>query len=49
MFEHGYREIVGLPSALSAYRRFFNDLASEEHRPALFHCTTGKDQTAFTD
>ena len=47
MFEKGYREIVGLPSALTAYRRFFTDLASEEHRPALFHCTTGKDRTGW--
>ena len=27
LFEHGYREIVSLPSALSAYRTFFSDLA----------------------
>jgi protein-tyrosine phosphatase len=47
MFEKGYREIVSLPSALAAYRTFFVDIASEDHRPALFHCTTGKDRTGW--
>jgi protein-tyrosine phosphatase len=47
LFEHGYREIVRLPSALSAYRAFFADVARPEHRPALFHCTTGKDRTGW--
>jgi protein-tyrosine phosphatase len=47
LFEHGYREIVGLPSALAGYRRFFLDLAQPAHRPALFHCTTGKDRTGW--
>jgi protein-tyrosine phosphatase len=47
LFEHGYREIVSLPSARDAYRRLFSDLAEEEHRPALFHCTTGKDRTGW--
>jgi protein tyrosine/serine phosphatase len=47
MFEKGYREIVSLPSALDAYHRFFSDLAEEQHRPALFHCTTGKDRTGW--
>jgi protein-tyrosine phosphatase len=47
LFEAGYREIVSLPSAASAYRRLFTDLTSERHRPALFHCTTGKDRTGW--
>ena len=47
MFDKGYREIVSLPSALDAYHRFFSDLAEERHRPALFHCTTGKDRTGW--
>ena len=32
MFERGYREIVGLPSALAAYRSFFATLAAEAYR-----------------
>ena len=47
MFERGYREIVSLPSALAAYREFFTAIAQDAHRPALFHCTTGKDRTGW--
>jgi protein-tyrosine phosphatase len=47
LFETGYREIVGLRSARTGYHRLFADLAHEEHRPALFHCTTGKDRTGW--
>jgi protein-tyrosine phosphatase len=47
LFEKGYREIVSLPSASAAYHRLFSDLTQEEHRPALFHCTTGKDRTGW--
>src|SRR6478609_7778160 len=47
LFEGAYRDIVGLPSALDAYRRFFADLADAANRPALFHCTTGKDRTGW--
>jgi protein-tyrosine phosphatase len=47
MFERGYREIVSLPSALNAYREFFTAIAQDGHRPALFHCTTGKDRTGW--
>jgi protein-tyrosine phosphatase len=42
MFEQGYREIVSLPSALTGYKRLLTDVAEAEHRPALFHCTTGQ-------
>ena len=47
IFEQGYREIVSLPSALGAYRAFFTAIAQDAHRPALFHCTTGKDRTGW--
>jgi protein-tyrosine phosphatase len=47
LFVHGYRDIVALPSALAAYRRFFSDVAGAENTPALFHCTTGKDRTGW--
>jgi protein-tyrosine phosphatase len=43
----GAREIVCLPSALTAYRQFFLGLADPAARPALFHCTTGKDRTGW--
>ena len=47
LFEDGYRQTVGLPSALTAYRTFFETIARDERRPALFHCTTGKDRTGW--
>ena len=47
LLEQGYRQIVSLPSALVAYGRFFSSLVEEKHRPALFHCTTGKDRTGW--
>jgi protein-tyrosine phosphatase len=47
LFETGYREIVSLPSALAGYRTLFSDMAQEPHRPALFHCSTGKDRTGW--
>ena len=47
LFEQGYREILSLPSALAGYRRLFFDLSRDEHRPALFHCMTGKDRTGW--
>jgi protein-tyrosine phosphatase len=42
-----YRDFVGLPSARAAYGRLFGDVAREAHRPALFHCSTGKDRTGW--
>lgn len=43
-----YRSLVTLPSALSAYRSFFEVLADPERSgAALFHCTTGKDRTGW--
>jgi protein-tyrosine phosphatase len=47
LFVGGYREIIGLSSARAAYHRLFSDLALSKHRPALFHCTTGKDRTGW--
>jgi len=47
MFEQAYRQIVALPSALAGYRQFFLDISQPEHRPAVFHCTTGKDRTGW--
>jgi protein-tyrosine phosphatase len=47
LFDSAYREIVGLPSARAAYRALFTDLAVAERRPALIHCTTGKDRTGW--
>jgi protein-tyrosine phosphatase len=47
LFERGYRQTLSLPSALAAYRRLFSDLSRDEHRPALFHCTGGKDRTGW--
>jgi protein-tyrosine phosphatase len=47
LFEEGYRQIVSLPSALTGYGQFFTDISEPEHRPAVFHCTTGKDRTGW--
>lgn len=48
MLTESYRDIVGLPSALAAYREFFLSLADPDRRgAALFHCTTGKDRTGW--
>ncbi len=47
IFEDAYRAIVTLPSALRGYRSLFAQLAEEPRRPALFHCTTGKDRTGW--
>ncbi|HEY6058772.1 MAG TPA: tyrosine-protein phosphatase, partial [Candidatus Limnocylindrales bacterium] len=46
-FDQAYREFVSLDSARSAYRRLFSDLVQARHRPALFHCSTGKDRTGW--
>jgi protein-tyrosine phosphatase len=47
MFEQSYREFIDLPSARTGYHQFFGALSTKEHRPALFHCTTGKDRTGW--
>lgn len=47
LFGSAYREIISLPSARSGYRELFSGLASGVDRPALLHCTTGKDRTGW--
>ena len=47
LFADAYRGVVSLPSAISSYRTMFSDLAAAPQRPALFHCTTGKDRTGW--
>ncbi len=47
IFEESYRQFLTLPSARTGYRQFFTILAEKEHRPAVFHCTTGKDRTGW--
>ncbi|MGD8684782.1 MAG: tyrosine-protein phosphatase [Chloroflexota bacterium] len=42
-----YRQFVTLPSAHAAYGWLFRDLARAEHRPALVHCSGGKDRTGW--
>jgi protein-tyrosine phosphatase len=46
-FEDRYREFVNLPSAQAAFGSLLRSLADEAYRPALFHCTTGKDRTGW--
>ncbi len=47
LFSEAYRQIAGLPSAQAAYRVLFSGIDPEAGRPALFHCTTGKDRTGW--
>jgi protein-tyrosine phosphatase len=42
-----YRDLVALPSARRAFARLYRDLATDGVRPALVHCTTGKDRTGW--
>ncbi len=46
-FETRYREFVELDSARLGYGLLFRDLAAAASRPALVHCTTGKDRTGW--
>jgi protein-tyrosine phosphatase len=46
-FIDAYRAFVALPSATAGFGRLFQDLAVAGHRPALVHCTTGKDRTGW--
>jgi protein-tyrosine phosphatase len=47
LFETAYREAVSLPSGLAAYRQLFRELADPGNRPALVHCTAGKDRAGW--
>lgn len=42
-----YRKFVTLPSAHAAYGRLFRDIACAENRPALVHCSGGKDRSGW--
>ncbi len=46
-FVEKYRTFVTMPSARAAYRRLYAGLAEPGGRPALIHCTTGKDRTGW--
>lgn len=47
MLKASYEDIVFLPSAVRAYRRFFAALTAPDYSTSLFHCTTGKDRTGW--
>jgi protein-tyrosine phosphatase len=47
MFERSFRDFVTLPGACRGYRALFTGLARPERRPALFHCTAGKDRAGW--
>jgi protein-tyrosine phosphatase len=42
-----YRDLVNLPSARRGFGALLRSLAREDGRPALVHCTTGKDRTGW--
>lgn len=42
-----YRKFVTLPSAHAVYGRLFRDIACTENRPALVHCSGGKDRSGW--
>jgi len=42
-----YHDMIRLPSAREGYARFMRMLADPAARPALVHCTTGKDRTGW--
>jgi protein-tyrosine phosphatase len=46
-FAATYRDFVQLPSARGAFAELYRALAHEDARPALVHCTTGKDRTGW--
>lgn len=46
-FAQAYRQLVTLPSAHAAYATLFTRFLNDDSRPALFHCTTGKDRTGW--
>lgn len=46
-FTSAYRDLVRLPSARRSYAALFRGLTTAPQRPALFHCTTGKDRTGW--
>jgi len=47
VFERGYRALVHMRSARTAYGRLFAGLAQQDGRPGLMHCAVGKDRTGW--
>ena len=47
LLTQAYRDVIRLPSALHGYRVLYTGLADADRRPALIHCTTGKDRTGW--
>ncbi len=47
MWTDQYRDFVRLDSARAAFGRLFTGIAGDVNRPALFHCSTGKDRTGW--
>ena len=47
MWTELYHDFVRLESARAAYGRLFTGIADEVNRPALYHCSTGKDRTGW--
>jgi len=47
LFRQAYRELVSLPSARRAYAEMWRRFLDPAGRPALFHCTTGKDRAGW--
>jgi protein-tyrosine phosphatase len=45
--EQRFLDLVRLQSARRGFGRIFASLADETHRPALIHCSTGKDRTGW--
>ncbi|GAA4817032.1 tyrosine-protein phosphatase [Tomitella cavernea] len=46
MMAENYRAMVTIPSAVRSYRTMVRDIAADP-RPALVHCTSGKDRTGW--
>lgn len=42
-----YRDMVSLPSARRGFGELLRSLVRDDSRPALVHCTTGKDRTGW--
>lgn len=47
LLAQAYRDLVSLPSARTGYGQALRDLLDQGNRPALLHCTTGKDRTGW--
>jgi protein-tyrosine phosphatase len=47
LFIKVYPGFITLPSANKSYHQLFAELSNTDGQPALFDCTTGKDQTGW--